>query len=51
MVECFIGLGKCSYFYFYILGAIISNALKIFLFELDYVITKHYFLLQNIYQY
>jgi len=51
MVECFIGLGKCSYFYFYILGAIISNALKKFLLELDYVITKHYFLVQNIYQY
>ena len=51
MSECFIGLGKCSYFYFYILGDIISNALRRLLFKLDIIIIKHYFLVQNVYQF
>jgi len=48
---CCIGFGKCSYFYFYLFGAILTNAIKRELLKMDSFILKEFLLLQSIYRY
>ena len=48
---CCIGFGKCSYFYFYLFGAILTNAIKRELLKMDSFILKQFLLLQSIYRY
>ena len=51
MSKCFIGLGKCSYFYFYILGAIILNFIKrSFFTSINCILFKHS-LIQDVYKF
>ena len=48
---CCIGFGKCSYFYFYLFGAILTYAIKNEILKSDKFILNHFLLLQSIYQY
>ena len=48
---CCIGFGKCSYFYFYLFGAILTNAIKRELLNIDSFILKQFLQLQSIYRY
>ena len=48
---CCIGFGKCSYFYFYLFGAILTNAIKREILKVDSFILKQFLLLQSIYRY
>ena len=48
---CCIGFGKCSYFYFYLFGAILTNAIKRVLLNMDSFILKQFLLLQSLYRY
>ena len=48
---CCIGFGKCSYFYFYLFGAILTNAVKRELLKVDSFVLTQFLLLQSIYRY
>jgi len=48
---CCIGFGKFSYFYFYILGSILTNAIKKEFYKLDSFILNQFLLMQSIYKY
>ena len=48
---CCIGFGKCSYFYFYLFGAILTNAIKREILKMDSFILKQFLLLQSLYRY
>ena len=48
---CCIGFGKWSYFYFYLFGAILTNAIKRELLKVDSFILKQFLLLQSLYRY
>lgn len=51
MSKCFIGIGKCSYFYFYLLGLIILNALKRALFQNKNITFNKHLLIKSVYKY
>jgi len=48
---CCIGFGKSSYFYFYLFGAILTNAIKRELLKMDSFKLNQFLLLQSIYRY
>ncbi len=48
---CCIGFGKCSYFYFYLFGAILTNTIKKEFYKIDSFILNRFLLLQSIYRY
>ena len=48
---CCLDFGKCSYFYFYLFGAIIINIIKKEFLKLDSFILNQFLLLRSIYQY
>ena len=48
---CCIGFGKCSYFYFYLFGAILTNIIKKEFYKIDSFILNQFLLLQSIYRY
>ena len=51
MSKCCIALGKCSYFYFYLLFAIISNVIKRLIINSKNIVMNNYYLIQGIYKY
>jgi len=48
---CCIGFGKCSYFYFYLLGAMLTNSINKEFHKIDSFILNKYILLQSITRY
>ena len=51
MPECCIGIGKCSYFYIYLLGAFVFNYIKKKIIYLDKLIINRHNLLRQVYKY
>lgn len=51
MPECCIGIGKCSYFYIYLLGAFSCNLIKRKIFTIDKLIINHHNLIRQVYKY
>ena len=51
MSKCIIGLGKCSYFYFYILGSFICNNLKHHFSRHNILVMNDHKLVKNIYKF
>lgn len=51
MLKCFIGIGNCSVFYFYILGSIILNAIRKIFFKNRYFVLNEHSLIQDIYKF
>ena len=51
MYKCFIGFGKCSYLYFYILGLFACNSLKIIFSKKEILVMNDHYLIHSIYTY
>ena len=51
MSKCFIGLGKCSYLYFYILGLFAFKSLKIIFSKKEILVMNDHYLVHSIFTY
>ena len=51
MPECCIGIGKCSYFYIYLLGAFSFNLIKKKILTINKMIINHHNLIRQVYKY
>ena len=50
MSKCFIGLGKCSHFYIYIIGSVILSILRYYFYKSNVLIMNDHKLVRNIYK-
>jgi intein/homing endonuclease len=51
MPKCCIAFGRCSYLYFYLLIAIISNTIRRLITGSKTIVLNNYYLIQSIYKY